>query len=80
MNKKLLFAASARSLTSLIKSRKLGCEELLQYQLEYIRYVNPKLNAIVFERFAAALAEARKKDALLKKNDKGLPKSLSFFG
>lgn len=48
-----------------IKQRELTCQEIIQTYIDRIHQVNPLLNAVVGDRFAEALEEARHIDKVL---------------
>lgn len=52
-------------ITSLSLLRQLRSEDVVRAYIERIREVNPLINAVVEERFEAAIEEARKADALI---------------
>ena len=56
--------ASARQLARLIKQRKLGAAELLDFYTERQRRHNPALNAVIATRLPAARKQAKALDAL----------------
>lgn len=63
---KLSFA-SALSLARLVRTRKIGCLELLEHYLARVEKYDPKLNAIVVRDFDAARKRARRLDGQLKR-------------
>ncbi|KAL0870909.1 hypothetical protein ABMA27_004742 [Loxostege sticticalis] len=56
---------SATSLARKIKNKELKSEDLVRAAIERIKQVNPILNAVIDERYEAALAEAREIDERL---------------
>lgn len=74
-----LITSSAKHLASLIKTKKISCEELMQAHLARITDVNPKLNAVIQSLSPEqALEQARHADQAIARNDKigklhGLP-------
>ncbi|CAH2092619.1 unnamed protein product [Euphydryas editha] len=67
-------AQSATSLANKIKQKELKSEELVLALIERIRQVNPPLNAVVADRYEAALEEAREID---RKISEGITDDLS---
>ncbi|XP_063987724.1 fatty-acid amide hydrolase 2-B-like isoform X1 [Diachasmimorpha longicaudata] len=61
---------SATELAAKIRKQELTCEEVVLAYIQRCRDVNPMLNAIVENRFDAALEEAREIDVSLKSGDK----------
>jgi fatty acid amide hydrolase 2 len=57
-----LFDASATELAALVRARELSSVELVDLHISRIEAVNPKLNAVVAERFDEARREARAAD------------------
>ena len=57
----------ARQLARLIRSKKIGCLELLEHYLARVAQHNPKLNAVIATRLPAARKAAREADAALRK-------------
>ena len=53
---------SAKQLASLIRRKKIGCLELLDFYLERIERYNAVINAVVFMDIRAARKRARAKD------------------
>ncbi len=60
---------SATRLASLIRSRKVGCLELLDHYLARVDKLNPGINAIVWMDRSAARKRARQADAALAKGE-----------
>ena len=56
---------SAHALAARIRNRELGSEELLRFYLDRVDRYNPEINAVIWQRREAALAEARAADELL---------------
>src|SRR5690349_2452318 len=52
----------ACELARAIRAQELSSEEVVRAHIARIEQVNPRLNAVVFERFEAALSEARTAD------------------
>jgi fatty acid amide hydrolase 2 len=67
-----LLSASAVKLAQLIRRREVSSREVVQAHVRHAREVNPILNAIVDERFDAALADAERADLEVKRNPEGL--------
>ena len=61
---------SAKQLAAAIKSRKIGCKELLDLYLKRVEKYNPRLNAIIASDIPAAQKRARAADAAVKKRAK----------
>lgn len=72
-----LFELSATDLAQKIKKREVSSHEVVSRHIEYANKVNPKLNAIIQQRYELALQEARNCDAILQKQSEPLP---FFFG
>ncbi|XP_076445717.1 fatty-acid amide hydrolase 2-A-like [Babylonia areolata] len=70
-----LLLASATSLAKKIRLRQVTAEEVMQAFIRRAREVNPIVNAIVAERYAEALEEAREVDRLL--SGGSIPEELS---
>lgn len=66
-------AASATTLAAQIRNGECSSEEVVAAHIERIRLANPALNAVVQQRFDAALDEARQADARLRSRPDGLP-------
>lgn len=65
---------SATELARRVRSREVSSVEAVTAHIERIREVNPRLNALVAERFEHALAEAREADARIsREGTDGLP-------
>ena len=60
---------SAKKLASLIRRRKIGSVELLDFYLERVARLNPKLNAIIVLDEKRARDQARKADRTAAKGD-----------
>jgi amidase len=60
---------SARSLARLVRARKFGCLELLEYFIARVERHDPKLNAVVVRDYAAARKRARAMDRRLARGD-----------
>jgi fatty acid amide hydrolase 2 len=61
-----LLYKSATNLAALIRRREVSSREVVDAHIARIEDVNPRLNAVVAERFAAARAEADRADAALR--------------
>ncbi|RYE94951.1 MAG: amidase, partial [Myxococcales bacterium] len=59
-----LLLASAQQLARQIRQREVTSEQVVGTHIAYLRQVNPHLNAIVHDRYEAALGEARRADQL----------------
>ncbi len=57
----------ATRLAHLTRTRKIGCEELLNHYLDRVRQFNPAINAIIATRIPAARKAARQADADIRK-------------
>ena len=57
-----LLLASAQQLARQIRQREVTSEQVVGAHIAYLRRVNPRLNAIVHDRYEAALREARLAD------------------
>ena len=57
----------AKRLAALVRSKKIGCAELLEHFLARVARHNPKLNAIIATRVPAARKAAWAADAALRK-------------
>ncbi len=68
---------SARGLARLVRTRRTGCLELLEYFIARVERHDPQLNAVVVRDFAAARKRARAMDRELARG--GAPKG-PFFG
>ncbi len=64
---------SGTQLAAMIRRGELSSVEIVDAHIQHIQRVNPKLNAIVFERFAEARAEAVLADEAIAKKQKNLP-------
>ncbi|MDP1825849.1 MAG: amidase [Archangium sp.] len=64
-----VFAATALEQAALIRAKSISCEELSRAYLDRIDALEPKLNAFVTTFRRRALADARSKDAALKRGD-----------
>lgn len=60
-----MLSASASEIARLIRTGQVSSEEVVEAHIRRIEQVNPKLNAVVQMRPEAALAEAKKADAIL---------------
>lgn len=60
---------SARQLASLIRQKKVGCLESLDFYLERVERYNPRINAIIFMDVEAARKRARQADRALAKGE-----------
>lgn len=58
-----LLEMDATEIAKQIREQKLTSEKITRTLIKHIQTVNPKLNAVVEDRFEAALAEAKEKDA-----------------
>lgn len=65
-----ILSLDATSIASLIKNGRLTSVEITRTYIDHIKKINPKINALVEERFDEAMAEAEEKDALLKHSHK----------
>ncbi|MFO1166607.1 MAG: hypothetical protein U1E19_00560 [Rhodoblastus sp.] len=63
MDDKLAFA-SARTLASLVREKKVGAVELLDFYLGRIDRLNPRVNAVILQRADEARKEAAACDAM----------------
>jgi len=61
--------ASAKTLASLIRRKKIGCVELLDLYLKRVARLNPKINAVVVLDDKRARERARKADRDAAKKD-----------
>jgi fatty acid amide hydrolase 2 len=61
--------SSARALAALVRSGKARSEDVVTAHVEHARRVNPRVNAIVADRYDDALAEAREVDARIAKGE-----------
>ncbi len=68
-----LHRASALDLAATIRSGRVSSREVVESHIAQIQKVNPKLNAMVRDRFDAARAEADAADAKLAQGSDGLP-------
>lgn len=62
MDDNLAFA-TASQLAELVRTKRVGCLELLDYFAARVERLNPRINAIIAERIDAARATARQRDA-----------------
>jgi amidase len=60
---------SAKQLASLIRKKKIGCLELLDFYLKRVERYNPKINAVIFMNVDAARKRARQADRALTKGE-----------
>ena len=67
-----LFRYSATELAKLIRLKKISSEELVGLYIQEIKRWNPKLNAMIADRFEEALKEAKEADEALAKGEGGL--------
>jgi amidase len=58
---------SAKQLAALIRRKKIGCLELLDFYLERVDRYNPRINAIIFMNIESARKRARQADQALSK-------------
>ncbi|KAG8277895.1 hypothetical protein J6590_033428 [Homalodisca vitripennis] len=65
-----LLLLSATELSHSIRTRKIGCEEVIKAYIARVKEVNPIINAVVQSRFDQALEEARLIDKSLLVNDR----------
>lgn len=73
-----LLLLSGSQLATQIRSHKVSVREVVETHIQQAQKINPKINAIVKDRFTAALAEADQADNYLKQNHSAeLP---PFFG
>ncbi|MGM0575108.1 MAG: amidase [Myxococcota bacterium] len=68
-----LLLRSATELAAMIRRREVTSEEVVLAHAEHVRRVNPILNAVVRDRFEAALDEARRADERVAGGDRDLP-------
>ena len=61
----MLLTQSALSLAADIKAKKISSRAVVEAHIAQVKCVNPRLNAVVFDRFAEALREADAADALI---------------
>ncbi len=61
----MLLKQSAISLAADIKAKKISSRAVVEAHIAQIKCVNPRLNALIFDRFAQALCEADQADALI---------------
>jgi Asp-tRNA(Asn)/Glu-tRNA(Gln) amidotransferase A subunit family amidase len=61
----MLLKQSAISLAADIKAKKISSRAVVEAHIAQIKCVNPRLNAVIFDRFAQALREADQADALI---------------
>lgn len=61
----MLLKQSAISLAADIKAKKITACAIVEAHIAQAKCVNPRLNAIIYDRFAQALAEAKQADAVL---------------
>lgn len=64
---------SAVQIAAAIRQEKVTSVGIVETHIKHIQQVNPQLNAVVFERFAEARAEAAAADAAIAKKQKNLP-------
>ena len=64
---------SATQLAAMIRRREATSTQIVNAHIQHIQRVNPQLNAVVFERFGEARAEAAKADKAIGKKQKNLP-------
>ncbi|XP_046673794.1 fatty-acid amide hydrolase 2-A-like [Homalodisca vitripennis] len=65
-----ILTMSASQLAAKIRTGEISCEEVMQLYIFRCRRVDMKLNAVVENRYAAAVEEAEKVDALIASNTK----------
>jgi fatty acid amide hydrolase 2 len=65
----MLLKQSAISLAADIKAKKISSRAVVEAHIAQIKCVNPRLNAVIFDRFAQALREADQADALIAATD-----------
>ncbi|XP_061525104.1 fatty-acid amide hydrolase 2-B [Phycodurus eques] len=78
-----LLAVSATQLAGRIRRREVSSEEVVQAYIDRIQQVNPLVNAVVKDRFSAALQEAAQVDKLIDEEPGGeevLADRLPFLG
>lgn len=68
-----LHRRSALDLASMIRGGRVSSREVVESHIAKIRQVNPRLNAMVRDRFDAARAEADAADAVIARGDADLP-------
>src|SRR5688572_30321209 len=68
-----LLLASATRLARLIRDRDVTSREVVEAHIGQVERVNPRLNAVVKDRFLEARAEADQADALTKDASRPLP-------
>jgi fatty acid amide hydrolase 2 len=68
-----LCTLSATELAAKIRARRVTSEEAVSAHVARLRRVNPALNAVVRDRYDAALADARSADARIARGDTDLP-------
>ena len=68
-----LCTMSATALAEKIRSRQVTSEQVVSAHIARLRLVNPALNAVVRDRYDAALAEARAADVRIATGDRDLP-------
>ncbi len=61
----MLLKQSAISLAADIKAKKISSRAVVEAHIAQIKCVNPRLNALIYDRFAQALREAEQADAVL---------------
>ncbi|HEX4097346.1 MAG TPA: amidase family protein, partial [Caulobacteraceae bacterium] len=61
--------ASATELAQRIRSRQIGCRELLEHYLDRVERLNPQVNAVVVRNFGPARAAADAADAALARGE-----------
>ena len=68
MDDKLAFA-SARTLASMVREKKVGAVELLDFYLGRIDRLNPRVNAVILQRADEARKEAAACDAMTERGE-----------
>ncbi|XP_050392276.2 fatty-acid amide hydrolase 2-A [Patella vulgata] len=70
-----LLLESATSLANKIRTRKVTAEHVMQVFIERVKEVNPKVNAVVANRYEEALKDAKQVDSLL--DNSSIPEEFS---
>lgn len=71
------FGLSGLEMATRVRQREVTSTELVDAHIDLIQAYNPRLNAVVNQRFADARAEARECDARIARGEKDLP---TYFG